>query len=233
MSLPLSQWRVLHHSWCSGAARRPRCRGLRDVNLLHVVPHISEEASGPSYSVPRLCEVLVKQGATVELSCLEGRTGSDGVHVNVHRQWPIVRRFAISSEFVGFLRNEGTRFDIVHNHSLWSMVNVATDGLYLRAAPDWSHHREDTLRVGLESSPGGKAPPLALAAPRCRTGRPAARHMRGRVSRHQGATPHGTGRRDPEWRRHASNRSEQDAGQQANDTVSWADSPHEGCLGTA
>lgn len=65
----------------------------------------------------------------MELSCLEGRTGSDGVHVNVHRQWPIVRRFAISSEFVGFLRNEGTRFDIVHNHSLWSMVNVATGWL--------------------------------------------------------------------------------------------------------
>jgi hypothetical protein len=28
------------------------------MRLVHVVPHISEEASGPSYSVPRLCASL-------------------------------------------------------------------------------------------------------------------------------------------------------------------------------
>jgi len=28
------------------------------MRLVHVVPHISDEASGPSYSVPRLCGSL-------------------------------------------------------------------------------------------------------------------------------------------------------------------------------
>ena len=38
------------------------------MNLVHVVPHISEEASGPSYSVPRLCESLAARGNEVTLS---------------------------------------------------------------------------------------------------------------------------------------------------------------------
>lgn len=96
------------------------------MNLLHVVPSVSDEASGPSYSVPRLCEALARKGETVELSCLGSRGRLSGVRVNVHRQWPLVRKFAISSEFLGFLRSRKAQFDVVHNHSLWSMVNVAT-----------------------------------------------------------------------------------------------------------
>jgi glycosyltransferase involved in cell wall biosynthesis len=66
------------------------------------------------------------KGASVELSCLESRAGIEGVRVNVHRQWPVFQRFAVSSDFVRFLKNERSRFEIVHNHSLWSMVNVTT-----------------------------------------------------------------------------------------------------------
>lgn len=95
------------------------------MKLVHVVPHISDEASGPSYSVPRLCESLAARGHLVTLSCLAARGGIAGVTLDLHRQWPILRRFAISTSHAWALRRHAGRADIVHNHSLWSMVNVA------------------------------------------------------------------------------------------------------------
>jgi hypothetical protein len=40
------------------------------MRVIHVVPTISNEASGPSYSVPRLCEALIAEGADVQLAAL-------------------------------------------------------------------------------------------------------------------------------------------------------------------
>ena len=96
------------------------------MKLVHVVPHIDQEAAGPSYSVPRLCQGLAARGHEVELSCLAARGGIPGVALDLHRQWPILGRFAISTSHARALRDKATRVDIVHNHSLWSMVNVAT-----------------------------------------------------------------------------------------------------------
>ncbi len=41
------------------------------VRAIHVVPAISNEASGPSYSVVRLCESLIAQGQAVTLAALD------------------------------------------------------------------------------------------------------------------------------------------------------------------
>ena len=95
------------------------------MRLVHVVPHISEEASGPSYSVPRLCASLATLGHEVELSCLAARGPMPGVRLDVHRQWSVLGRFAISPSHTLALRRKAEQVDIVHNHSLWSMVNVA------------------------------------------------------------------------------------------------------------
>jgi hypothetical protein len=35
------------------------------IRAIHTVPAISEEASGPSYSVVRLCESLIEEGNAV------------------------------------------------------------------------------------------------------------------------------------------------------------------------
>lgn len=94
------------------------------MKLVHVVPHIDREASGPSYSVPRLCESLAARGHDVELSCLAARGDIPGVTVDVHPQWPILERFAISPSHARALRRNAKLADIVHNHSLWSMVNI-------------------------------------------------------------------------------------------------------------
>ena len=66
-----------------------RClRGEGRVKLVHVVPHVDEEAAGPSYSVPRLCESLAARGHDVELSCLAARGAIPGVRLDIHPQWP-------------------------------------------------------------------------------------------------------------------------------------------------
>lgn len=96
------------------------------MRIVHVVPHIDEEASGPSYSVPRLCQSLAALGHDVELSCLASRGEIAGVRLDVHRQWPVLGRFAISSSHARALWRKARSVDIVHNHSLWSMVNVAS-----------------------------------------------------------------------------------------------------------
>lgn len=95
------------------------------MKLLHVVPHISAEASGPSYSVPRLCQALAEEGHEVRLTCLGAARPVPGVQVEVHPQWPVARRFAISPAHARALARAADEVDIVHNHSLWSMVNVA------------------------------------------------------------------------------------------------------------
>lgn len=96
------------------------------MKLVHVVPHVDEEAAGPSYSVPRLCESLAARGHEVELSCLAAQGAMPGVRLDIHTQWPLLERFAISSSHARALRRKADLVDIVHNHSLWSMVNVAT-----------------------------------------------------------------------------------------------------------
>jgi len=96
------------------------------MKLVHVVPRIDQEASGPSYSVPRLCESLAALGHDVELSCLAARGSIAGVHLDLHRQWPVLSRFEISTSHALALRRKASEVDIVHNHSLWSMVNVAS-----------------------------------------------------------------------------------------------------------
>lgn len=100
-------------------------RGREGMKLVHVVPHVDQEASGLSYSVPHLCESLAARGHEVELSCLAARGGIPGVRLDVHPQWPILGRFAVSSSHPRALRRKAGEVDIVHNHSLWSMVNVA------------------------------------------------------------------------------------------------------------
>lgn len=121
------------------------------MRIVHVVPHVDDEAAGPSYSVPRLCESLAALGHDVELSCLAARGEIPGVRVDVHPQWPILDRFAISFDHVRALRAKAMRVDIVHNHSLWSMVNVGAGWVVPGS------------RAKLVASPRGTLSPWALA----------------------------------------------------------------------
>lgn len=95
------------------------------MRLTHVVPHINEEASGPTYAVPRLCQSLADCGHEVELSCLAAKTAIPGINLDLHAQWRFPSRFAVSPSLAKSLYRKADHVDIIHNHSLWSMVNVA------------------------------------------------------------------------------------------------------------
>ncbi|MBW8368911.1 MAG: glycosyltransferase [Arenimonas sp.] len=124
------------------------------MKLMHVVPHIDQEAAGPSYSVPRLCEALSARGHDVELSCLAARGAIAGVRLDLHPQWPVPERFAISPSLARAMHHKSRDLDIVHNHSLWSMVNVAAGWMV------------PGRRAKLVTSPRGTLSPIALSRSR-------------------------------------------------------------------
>lgn len=120
------------------------------MKMIHVVPRIDQEAAGPSYSVPRLCQALASRGHEVELSCLAARGDVAGVRLDLHPEWPVLRRFEISTSLARALRRKAAEVDIVHNHSLWSMVNVASGWVV------------PGRRAKLVTSPRGTLSPWAL-----------------------------------------------------------------------
>ena len=121
------------------------------MKVVHVVPHVDDEASGPSYSVPRLCQGLAARDHAVALYCLAASTAPPGVRVETFRQWRLLRRFAISPGLARALAQAARTADVVHNHSLWSMSNVAAGW----AVPG--------RRAKLVTSPRGTLSPWALA----------------------------------------------------------------------
>jgi glycosyltransferase involved in cell wall biosynthesis len=94
---------------------------------------------------------LAALGHEVTLSCLAARGEIPGVRLDLHPQWPILSRFAISTSHACALRDKSGTVDIVHNHSLWSMVNVAA-GLIVPGR-----------RAKLVTSPRGTLSPWALS----------------------------------------------------------------------
>ncbi len=95
----------------------------------HVVPVIADEASGPSYSVPRLCRALAGAGTEVALHVVElGQTRLRAEGFELHRHpcspGPLARRLVRSASLRAALFDEARRAQILHNHSLWVMPNV-------------------------------------------------------------------------------------------------------------
>jgi glycosyltransferase involved in cell wall biosynthesis len=64
-------------------------------------------------------------GLSVDLACLAAAGPVPGVTLNVLPQWRRPARFAVSPAMARALRDAADDADIVHNHSLWSMTNVA------------------------------------------------------------------------------------------------------------
>lgn len=94
------------------------------MKIAHVVPAVSEEASGPSYSVPRLCEALIAHGQDVTLAALDW---SPGVAPRDYlRTFPLgvgPRRLGRSPALKRWLREQVRNggLTIVHNHGMWQM----------------------------------------------------------------------------------------------------------------
>lgn len=97
------------------------------MRVIHVVPAITDEASGPSYSVPRLCESLIATGVDAQLAALDWAPVPP--NLPYLRTFPLgfgPRRLGVSPIMRNWLDAEADsgRTDLIHNHSLWMMPNV-------------------------------------------------------------------------------------------------------------
>jgi glycosyltransferase involved in cell wall biosynthesis len=97
------------------------------MRVIHVVPAIAEEAAGPSYSVPRLCESLIDHDINVELVALSSINNLP--HLPYLKTFPFglgPKRLGFSPKMKNWLKQEVSsgNVDIIHNHSLWMMPNI-------------------------------------------------------------------------------------------------------------
>ncbi len=96
------------------------------MNVQQIVPGFSNEAAGPSYSVPGLCCGLVAKGVSVTLHAL---VKPEGVSYPFHVQtYPRCRMpyYALgrSPEMLNGLRRACADAEILHNNGLWMFPNV-------------------------------------------------------------------------------------------------------------
>jgi len=97
------------------------------MRMIHVVPTLSEEASGPSYSVPRLCESLIASGVAVQLAALQRPSARPSLPYLKTFPFGIgPARLGISPTLRRWLHVQAAsgRVEIMHTHSLWMMPNV-------------------------------------------------------------------------------------------------------------
>lgn len=126
------------------------------MTIVHVIPEVARQDAGPSQAVPRLCECLAAAGHDVELSCLAARAVPRGVRLDTHPAWPVLSRLSISPSHARALARKAHSVDVVHSHSLWSMVNMATGWIV------------PGRRAKLVTSPRGTVSPVALRRSRLR-----------------------------------------------------------------
>ena len=92
--------------------------------ILHIAPAVSREASGPSYSVLRLCDLLIVRGQDVALAVLDlAPMAAPPSYLRAFPPGLGPRRLGRSPELKGWLDEEvlAGRVDILHNHGMWQM----------------------------------------------------------------------------------------------------------------
>ncbi len=97
------------------------------MRVIHVVPAITEEASGPSYSVVRLCESLIEAGEDLTLAAMDwSPLPSMPAFMKVFPLGVGPRRLGRSPEMYRWLLRETTagRADVMHSHGMWQMNAV-------------------------------------------------------------------------------------------------------------
>jgi glycosyltransferase involved in cell wall biosynthesis len=95
--------------------------------IIHTLSAVGLRASGPSYSVPRLCEALIMAGVETTLAVLDW---SPGITVPSYvRRFPLgigPRRLGRSPAMARWLveRARSGEVHVIHSHGLWMMPNV-------------------------------------------------------------------------------------------------------------
>jgi glycosyltransferase involved in cell wall biosynthesis len=97
------------------------------LRTLHTVPAISVAASGPSYSVVRLCETLTDRGNETELAALDWEPMRSAPCFA--KFFPLglgPRNLGLSGDMKRWIydRARDHDFELFHSHSLWMMPNI-------------------------------------------------------------------------------------------------------------
>ena len=113
-----------------------RARFKRALDCVQIVASIGDGLSGPSYSVPRLAEEMVVQGAQVSLFTVKGwrqnRQLSDERrsiigHIALAQDYeriPGLKRLCFSRALLNSLSERARTTDVLHTHGLWLMPNI-------------------------------------------------------------------------------------------------------------
>ncbi len=97
------------------------------MQVIHIVPAISNEASGPSYSVVRLCDSLIANGHDVILAALDwSPIPSPPLFLKTFPLGWGLRRLGRSPAMKQWLdiRVASGNVDLIHNHGMWQMNSV-------------------------------------------------------------------------------------------------------------
>lgn len=111
------------------------------MRVIHVVPAVTEEASGPSYSVVRLCESLIEAGEDLTLAAMDwSPLPSMPAFMKVFPLGVGPRRLGRAPEMFRWLLRETTagRVDVMHSHGMWQMNAVY---------PGWATRSRETKLV--------------------------------------------------------------------------------------
>ncbi len=123
------------------------------MKIIHTLPAIAEEASGPFIQAPRLCESLINCDFDVRLAVLDWvPMVSQPAYLRVFPLGFGPKRLGRSPAMKHWLLEEAKhhKVDIIHNHSLWMMPNVATpDGWQENTVFHMSSHLGIHYRHGL------------------------------------------------------------------------------------
>jgi glycosyltransferase involved in cell wall biosynthesis len=96
---------------------------------VHILDSVANPASGPSYSVPRLCEALVARGVAVRLMTLGERqplplSYKHDVFPCNFENFPILKHMRFSRALKLSLKDAARTASIIHAHGLWLMSNI-------------------------------------------------------------------------------------------------------------
>jgi glycosyltransferase involved in cell wall biosynthesis len=102
------------------------------LSVGHVIDSVADEASGPSYSVPSLCDALARHGDEIRLFTIsDSITGAARYrHEQFKQDWktvPILEKVRASHALYEALDRSAAGLNVFHTHGLWLMANIYPD----------------------------------------------------------------------------------------------------------
>ena len=97
------------------------------MRIIHVVPAVTNESSGPSYSIVSICKSLVRCKLDVQLLSLDwAPIKSPPKFLITFRMGWMPRRLGQSPRLFRYLLDQvrSKKIDIVHNHGMWQMNSL-------------------------------------------------------------------------------------------------------------